>query len=105
MWVYILGRGVPPPNNNTLRYCTRQIKIEPMATEVQRLADARGRKVLVLTGVRLGESAARDNRIALACTTSGAECGQGYFHQSWKATTPTRSPRSCTGGSATSGSG
>lgn len=81
MWVYILGRGVPPPNNNTLRYCTRQIKIEPMAAAVAELAAARGGKVLVLTGVRLGESAARDSRIALACTTSGAECGQGHFHQ------------------------
>ncbi|MDI4099868.1 phosphoadenosine phosphosulfate reductase, partial [Pseudomonas aeruginosa] len=28
--VYILGRGVPPPNNNTLRWCTRQIKVDPM---------------------------------------------------------------------------
>lgn len=82
MWVYILGRGVPPPNNNTLRYCTRQIKIEPMAEEVRKLAQARGRKVLVITGVRLGESAARDNRIALSCSTNGAECGQGYFQQS-----------------------
>ena len=27
MWVYILGRGVPPPNNNKLRYCTPQIKV------------------------------------------------------------------------------
>jgi DNA sulfur modification protein DndC len=79
MWVYILGRGVPPPNNNTLRYCTRQIKIEPMADGGPAAGRARGRKVLVLTGVRLGESAARDNRIALACTTSGAECGQGWF--------------------------
>jgi DNA sulfur modification protein DndC len=84
MWVYILGRGVPPPNNNTLRYCTRQIKIEPMAEQVKRVADERGRKVLCITGVRLGESAARDSRIALACTTNGAECGQGHFHQSLK---------------------
>ena len=29
--VYMLGRGVPPPNNNTLRWCTRQIKVDPMA--------------------------------------------------------------------------
>jgi DNA sulfur modification protein DndC len=79
MWVYILGRGVPPPNNNTLRYCTRQIKIEPMAAEVRAAAAAAGRQVLVITGVRLGESAARDGRIALACSTNGAECGQGYF--------------------------
>ena len=81
MWVYILGRGVPPPNNNTLRYCTRQIKIEPMAAEVKRAADEAGRKVLVITGVRLGESAARDGRIALACSANGAECGQGFFQK------------------------
>lgn len=81
MWVYILGRGVPPPNNNTLRYCTRQIKIEPMAAEVRRAAQAAGRQVLVITGVRLGESEARDGRIALACSTNGAECGQGYFQK------------------------
>src|SRR5689334_8384330 len=29
-FVYMLGRGVPPPNNKTLRWCTSQIKIEPM---------------------------------------------------------------------------
>jgi DNA sulfur modification protein DndC len=29
--VYILGRGVPPPNNNTFSWCTRQIKVDPMA--------------------------------------------------------------------------
>lgn len=39
--VYILGRGVPPPNNNTLRWCTRQIKIDPMAEELERLVGAR----------------------------------------------------------------
>jgi DNA sulfur modification protein DndC len=81
MWVYILGRGVPPPNNNTLRYCTRQIKIEPMKAEIARRAAAAGEKVLVLTGVRLGESAARDQRIALSCSTNGAECGQGWFQE------------------------
>ena len=32
--VYILGRGVPPPNNNTLRWCTRQIKVDPMAAAI-----------------------------------------------------------------------
>lgn len=81
MWVYILGRGVPPPNNNTLRYCTRQIKIEPMQAEVKRYAGSIGQKVLMLTGVRLGESAARDQRISLSCSTNGAECGQGWFQE------------------------
>ena len=81
MWVYILGRGVPPPNNNTLRYCTRQIKIEPMAERIREIRSARGRKVLVLTGVRQGESAVRDERIALSCSRNGAECGQGWFQE------------------------
>lgn len=82
MWVYILGRGVPPPNNNTLRYCTRQIKCDPMTAAVVAEAGERGGKVLVLTGVRLGESAARDGRIALSCSVNGAECGQGWFQAS-----------------------
>ncbi|WP_103096551.1 phosphoadenosine phosphosulfate reductase family protein [Novosphingobium guangzhouense] len=50
--VYILGRGVPPPNNNTLRWCTRQIKVEPMAAALEEaLQDVPG-KALMLTGVR-----------------------------------------------------
>lgn len=79
--VYLLGRGVPPPNNNTLRWCTRQIKIEPMAEELKRLFGERGEKILMLTGVRRGESAARDQRIALSCARNGAECGQGWFQE------------------------
>jgi len=78
---YVLGRGVPPPNNNTLRYCTRQTKIEPMRAAVDEFMAATGRRVLMLTGVRLGESAARDQRIALSCSRDGAECGQGWFQQ------------------------
>lgn len=36
--VYVLGRGVPPPNNNTMRWCTRQIKIDPMARAIEQIA-------------------------------------------------------------------
>jgi DNA sulfur modification protein DndC len=79
--VYILGRGVPPPNNNTLRWCTRQIKIEPMADELRRLHGDRGEKILMLTGVRQGESAIRDGRIAMSCGKNGAECGQGWYQE------------------------
>jgi len=97
--VYILGRGVPPPNNNTLRWCTRQTKVEPMARELERLAEERGtgrmvnrgkgwkfesfpgEKVLMLTGVRQGESAIRDGRIAMSCGVNGAECGQGWYQE------------------------
>lgn len=78
--VYLLGRGVPPPNNNTLRWCTRQIKIDPMARRMEELRSP-GEKLLVLTGVRRGESAMRDRRIALSCARNGAECGQGWFQE------------------------
>lgn len=79
--VYILGRGVPPPNNNTLRWCTRQIKVDPMAVEVRRMASESGSKLLMLTGVRIGESANRDSRISMACGVNGSECGQGWYQE------------------------
>jgi DNA sulfur modification protein DndC len=77
--VYILGRGVPPPNNNTLRWCTRQIKIDPMQAAIEaRLGDFEG-NFLMITGVRQGESAIRDQRIEMSCGKDGAECGQGWY--------------------------
>ncbi|MGA4555116.1 phosphoadenosine phosphosulfate reductase family protein [Methylorubrum aminovorans] len=100
--VYILGRGVPPPNNNTLRWCTRQIKVDPMAAAIAAdlapadvdglghnggpaLDDAgvigAGETVLMITGVRQGESAMRDRRIEMSCSKDGAECGQGWYQQ------------------------
>lgn len=81
-FVYMLGRGVPPPNNMTLRWCTRQIKVEPMISALRELRESIGEKFLMLTGVRLGESAARDSRIALSCSRDGGECGQGWFQRS-----------------------
>ncbi len=79
--VYILGRGVPPPNNNTLRWCTRQIKVEPMAAALgEAIAQLPG-TALMITGVREGESAVRDGRIAMSCSKDGAECGQGWYQQ------------------------
>jgi len=77
-FVYVLGRGVPPPSN-TFRWCTGQIKIEPMLKELRQIRAQRDGKFLMLTGVRLGESAARDARISLSCSKDGAECGQGWF--------------------------
>lgn len=79
--VYIIGRGVPPPNNNTLRWCTRQIKIDPMAQALEARLDALDGNVLMLTGVRQGESAIRDQRIVMSCGKDGAECGQGWYQQ------------------------
>lgn len=106
--VYILGRGVPPPNNNTLRWCTRQIKVDPMAAAIAadldpdppppQALDTRiagpdfvavvpestpydPATVLMITGVRQGESAIRDKRIEMSCSKDGAECGQGWYQQ------------------------
>lgn len=102
-FVYILGRGVPPPSN-TFRWCTSQLKIEPMQRALEHHAltlrfgelikrERDGKwvyrgfgkdKLLMITGVRLGESAARDERIALSCSRDGAECGQGWLQESAK---------------------
>jgi DNA sulfur modification protein DndC len=113
-FVYMLGRGVPPPSN-TFRWCTNQLKVLPMELAVATMSVERGfgewiwderyqkqryqafgewvwdngkrvfrpyETYLLLTGVRIGESAARDNRIIVACSKDGAECGQGYFQYS-----------------------
>ena len=79
--VYILGRGVPPPNNNTLRWCTRQIKVEPMAEALAAAIAGLPGTALMITGVRQGESAVRDGRIEMSCSQDGAECGQGWYQQ------------------------
>ncbi|UIE36195.1 phosphoadenosine phosphosulfate reductase domain-containing protein [Leptodesmis sichuanensis] len=80
-FVYMLGRGVPPPSN-TFRWCTPKLKVMSMERELEKLREERGEKFLMLTGVRMGESAARDQRIAISCTKDGGECGQGWFQQS-----------------------
>jgi DNA sulfur modification protein DndC len=55
------------------------LKIEPMMKALLSLRQQYGQKFLMITGVRLGESAVRDARIALSCSRDGAECGQGWF--------------------------
>ena len=95
-WVYMLGYGVPPPSN-TFRWCTDKLKLAPIQDAVKRyLAKVNGtsdeskwEKVLMMTGVRLGESAARDARIKMSCSKDGGECGQGHYHNisnSWNDT-------------------
>jgi len=79
--VYILGRGVPPPNNNTLRWCTRQIKVDPMSAALGEAITQLDGTALMITGVREGESAVRDGRISMSCSKDGAECGQGWYQQ------------------------
>jgi DNA sulfur modification protein DndC len=90
--VYILGRGVPPPNNGTLRWCTRQIKVDPMKAEIARLGSESGKPWLVITGVRIGESAVRDARLVTACSRDGAECGQGHYQSALEGKNATLAP-------------
>lgn len=79
-FVYMLGRGVPPPSN-TFRWCTLKLKIDPMLNALEDLRGKFGKKFLMLTGVRIGESAVRDQKIALACGKNNSECGQGWFQE------------------------
>jgi DNA sulfur modification protein DndC len=79
-FVYMLGRGVPPPSN-VFRWCTPKLKVTPMLTALKDRYEAIGEKLLTLTGVRMGESAARDQRIVMSCSRDGAECGQGWFQE------------------------
>lgn len=76
-YVYMLGYGVPPPHNQ-FRWCTGILKIQPMERALEIMRQEMGEKSLLINGVRLGESAARDQRIALSCGKKG-ECGQGWF--------------------------
>lgn len=86
-WVYMLGYGVPPPSN-TFRWCTPKLKIDPSTQRLERyMAELNGttdqtkwKKALLMTGVRIGESAARDARINISCSKDGSECGQGHYH-------------------------
>lgn len=79
-FVYMFGRGVPPPSN-TFRWCTPMLKIDPMMEALKDLRAKCGGKLLMITGVRLGESVVRDTRISLSCGRNGAECGQGWFQE------------------------
>ncbi len=81
--VYILGRGVPPPSNR-FRWCTGQIKVEPMEEALKTHLSKTDEKILMLTGVRLGESSIRDQRINVSCSKDGAECGQGWYQEGLK---------------------
>lgn len=77
-FVLMFGRGIPPPGAG-FRWCTGNIKILPMEAELEKLYTEKGEKFLMITGVRMGESAVRDSRISTSCSKDGAECGQGYY--------------------------
>lgn len=77
-YVYMLGYGVPPPSNR-FRWCTDKLKIQPMTARLEEIRGKVGEKFLLINGVRIGESAKRDQRIAVSCNKDSGECGQGWF--------------------------
>lgn len=79
-YVMMCGRGIPPSHSG-FRWCTGALKVEPMADAMRRTRDRLGDKLLLLTGMRIGESANRDRRIAHACGRNGGECGQGWYEE------------------------
>lgn len=93
-WVQILGRGLPPPRRNQ-RWCTRVLKADPMEEAVAHIRAQYGDRALLLTGVRMGESATRDGRIAASCSTDDGECGQGWYQQDRHALAPLLNWRVC----------
>ena len=79
--VNVLGRGVSLPNNTRNRWCTRQIKIDPMNSKINELYKKYNEKMLTFIGVRQGESAIRDKRIIMSCSSNNTECGTGHLHE------------------------
>lgn len=93
-FVYMLGRGVPPPTRNR-RWCTERLKAEPITAAQKEIYAQYGDKVLNLTGVRMGESAIRDNRILMSCSKNDGECGQGWFQRAKNSLAPMMHWRVC----------
>jgi DNA sulfur modification protein DndC len=70
------------------------IKIDPMNAALAQVRESlpHGERLLMLTGVRIGESAVRDRRIMTSCSKSDGECGQGWFQNSTYDRTDTLAP-------------
>lgn len=74
-WVLMIGKGYPAPNQK-FRWCTDKLKVMP-SQEIIKQCVTIG-KTAVFTGVRFGESDARDSRLYSSCSRGG-ECGQGIW--------------------------
>jgi DNA sulfur modification protein DndC len=78
---------VPKPETLTVLYADTRMELPPLhhcalsTLEALRSRGEVGERPLMILGLRLGESAARDARIALSCGRDGGECGQGWFQQ------------------------
>ena len=60
-WVLLVGKGYPSPNQ-TMRWCTDRLKIQPTSAYIKQYVSQAGAAIVVL-GVRLDESESRQNSI------------------------------------------
>lgn len=60
-WVNIIGKGYPSPNQS-FRWCTDRMKIEPTNQFIKDIVSQQG-EIIMLLGVRIGESNSRDRTI------------------------------------------
>jgi len=60
-WVLLIGKGYPSPNQ-TMRWCTDRLKIQPTSEYIKQYVSAAGAAIVVL-GVRRDESETRQNSI------------------------------------------
>jgi DNA sulfur modification protein DndC len=76
-WTCLLGKGYPPPHQR-FRWCTRRLKIQPVANAL--MSFIQPNRTVILTGVRFSESQHRNARLHQSCRRGG-ECGQGLWFQ------------------------
>lgn len=70
----IFGRGVPPVHpgfKRKMRWCTQATKVGPMHYLGRTITD----EMVMITGVRWGESRTRDEKMMTSGCTAGGECG------------------------------
>ena len=60
-WVLLIGKGYPSPNQ-TMRWCTDRLKIQPTSDYIKKYASEAGAAIVVLGGCR-DESETRQNSI------------------------------------------
>ena len=72
LYCQIFGRGITPiyPGISKMRWCTRATKISPMDRVLRGMNN-----LLMLTGVRWGESKMRDQKLLRSGCRAGGECG------------------------------
>jgi DNA sulfur modification protein DndC len=88
-YMQVLGKGLLPVVQGMKgRWCTRALKVDPMKEAMETIYKETGEKFLLLSGVRMGESTARDIKLVASsekatevhfpsCSSESGECGVG----------------------------